>query len=77
MDKTISIIVTVMVLMAAGVILVAMSSGSLSDLDQSSDNIGDQGCEFQQQRALENPEYEEQMSSECKTEEFEQMKEGE
>jgi hypothetical protein len=39
--------------------------------DRSSD-IGDQGCEFQQQRALDNPDFREQMSDECRNEEFQQ-----
>lgn len=73
MDKTISLLVTAMVVMVAGVIVVTMGAGSLGDFDQSASDLGDQGCDFQQQRAAENPDYVDQMSEECKTDEFDQM----
>ena len=72
MDKTISLLMTAMVVMVAGVIVVTIGSGSLGDFDQSASDLGDQGCDFQQQRARENPDYIDQMSEECRTEEFEQ-----
>lgn len=73
MDKTMGLIVTAMVVMVAGVIVVAIGSSSLGDFGDRSSDIGDQGCEFQQQRALNNPDFKEQMSDECRNEDFQQM----
>lgn len=48
MDKTLGLIVTAMVVMATGVIVMFMSQGGLSDLDQTSENQKDNFiCSYQ------------------------------
>lgn len=71
MDKTMGLIISATVVMVAGVIVLTIGSGSLGDFKQDSTNIGNQGCDYQQQKALENPDkYGDQLSSECQNEDF-------
>lgn len=59
MDKTIGIIITATVIMVAAVIVVSLTSSSLTDFDDSANELQDQGCEFQQDRADEDPDFDE------------------
>lgn len=66
MDKTIGLIITATVVMVAAVMVVSIGSSSLTDFDDSADSLQDQGCQFQQDRADEDPDFDESdISDDC------------
>lgn len=69
MNKTMVIIMTVVVMGVIAASVSIISTGSLSDLSGSSDTLKDQGCEYQRQQALENGNTE-SVDEECRTDGF-------
>lgn len=61
-----ALIISSTVIMVAALITLGISSGSLGDYRQNTDNIQAQGCDYQIQQAQEDPSYTEHMSSNCK-----------
>lgn len=76
MDKTIELLIAASVVLVAGLIVITMGTGSLDEISSDSEDIQNQGCSFQQQRALQNPDFYDRMSEECKTDSFEQQYSG-
>ena len=64
MDKTIGLILTATVVMVAAVIVVSLTSSSLTDFDNSADNLGDQGCQFQLDQVENDPNFDQSDVSE-------------
>ena len=51
MDKTLEIAVTAMILLAAAAILLISYNGQITSFNSDTDNLEQQGCEYQRQRA--------------------------
>ena len=66
MDKTIALVVSASVILVAAVITIAFGSGGLSDVQNSNDNIRDQGCDYQIQQVRDNPDLADSLSPECR-----------
>ena len=72
MNQTMAILVATTVLMATGVAVLVTFSGSVDGFQSDAESLEGQGCDYQQRRALENPDLTDQLSSRCNTDEFEQ-----
>lgn len=67
-----AILVATTVLMATGLAVLITFSGSVDGFQNNADGIEGQGCDYQQRRALENPDLTNQLSSRCNNDEFKQ-----
>lgn len=72
MDQTMAIIVSATVLMAVGLGVLVTFSGSIDGFQTDTSSIKSQGCNYQQERSLQNPDLTGQVSQKCNTDEFRQ-----
>jgi len=77
MDKTVSLMMIGTTLVIVALMVITVGSNGLSEFDTSSEGVEDQGCQYQRSNALDpnNNVDNEDISSECRTAEWEQEQE--
>jgi len=74
MDKALSLLIGAGLLLILGIAVASINSSSIDMFDQSSDDISNQGCRYQQGKVYFEGASEESLSDSCQNEDYEENK---